>query len=468
MSSHALALGLSAFAYSLARRHSRHRAYAFGTWKVEVLGGYTRGSPRPSRPGRVAADEDHARWAAATPPTASIADPEAEDRPSYQQDLWHYTVGRMVDACAAAGIFPYYGPFGDIQDEVGCEAQFRAAYVMGCVGAWSLHPVQIGIAKRVFSPRSTRSPFAKRVLEAIPDGSGVHMLDGKMQDDATYKQAQRARRPGGRCWRRRTRSWPRPTVCPGVRRRKDKQEPSKEIVPVTPPKPDADDRAWSSRRNIGERDGAQGPRAVHGAAGRDRADLGARPAQHLARRGRPLRDRRALPRGDGQGARRPAGRAARAGEPGRERPDHRRRRGAAARAARAQGHVPRDRGVPRTPIDDHPSREEHVPGNAMDDPDEIAAFHDRCSDLMRALLQELARTPDQPRPFPQIEDDMGWPRRRIASVLGGVFTVRTRDFGGRRPYHFHDERQSASGRWGCGSIRCSPRRSRGRILSRGS
>lgn len=41
MSSHALALGLSAFAYSLARRHSRHRAYAFGTWKVEVLGGYT-------------------------------------------------------------------------------------------------------------------------------------------------------------------------------------------------------------------------------------------------------------------------------------------------------------------------------------------------------------------------------------------------------------------------------------------
>jgi len=117
-----------------------------------------------------------------------VADP-GEDRPSYQQDLWHYTVGRMVDACAAAGIFPYYGPFGDIQDEVGCEAQFRAAYLMGCVGAWSLHPVQIGIAKRVFSPDVDEVAFAKRVLEAIPDGSGVHMLDGKMQDDATYKQA---------------------------------------------------------------------------------------------------------------------------------------------------------------------------------------------------------------------------------------------------------------------------------------
>jgi cation diffusion facilitator family transporter len=41
MSSHTLALGLSAFAYSYARKQARHRAYAFGTWKVEVLGGYT-------------------------------------------------------------------------------------------------------------------------------------------------------------------------------------------------------------------------------------------------------------------------------------------------------------------------------------------------------------------------------------------------------------------------------------------
>ena len=119
-----------------------------------------------------------------------IADPDGDaDRPSYQQDLWHYTIGRMVDACAAAGIFPYYGPFGDIRDEIGCEAQFRAAYLMGCVGTWSLHPVQIGIAKQVFSPEVDEVLFAKKVLEAIPDGSGVHMIDGKMQDDATWKQS---------------------------------------------------------------------------------------------------------------------------------------------------------------------------------------------------------------------------------------------------------------------------------------
>ena len=83
----------------------------------------------------------------------------------------------------------------------------------------------------------------------------------------------------------------------------------------------------------------------------------------------------------------------------------------------------------------------------MDDPDQIAAFYDRCSDLMRELLDALADAPDTPRPFPAIEDSMGWPRRRIASVLGGVSHLRHTEFGGRRPYRFLGERQSASGRW---------------------
>ncbi len=117
-------------------------------------------------------------------------DPESpgENRVSAQQDLWHYSIARMVDACAATGILPFYGPFGDIKDTAGCETQFRAAFLMGCVGAWSLHPAQIEIAKKVFSPPPEEVRFARKVLEAIPDGRGVHMIDGKMQDDATWKQ----------------------------------------------------------------------------------------------------------------------------------------------------------------------------------------------------------------------------------------------------------------------------------------
>jgi len=109
-------------------------------------------------------------------------------RVSAQQDLWHYTMARMVDACAANGIYAYYGPFGDIKDELACEDQFRNAFLMGCVGAWSLHPAQIAIARKVFSPPAEEVLWAKRVLEAMGDGSGTAMIDGKMQDDATVKQ----------------------------------------------------------------------------------------------------------------------------------------------------------------------------------------------------------------------------------------------------------------------------------------
>jgi malyl-CoA/(S)-citramalyl-CoA lyase len=115
--------------------------------------------------------------------------PEAP-RPTAQQDLWHYTIARMVDACAGVGILPFYGPFGDIADLVACEDQFRNAFLLGCVGTWTLHPNQIGIAKRVFSPSPDEVKWAKRVIEALPDGSGAVMLDGKMQDDATFKQCQ--------------------------------------------------------------------------------------------------------------------------------------------------------------------------------------------------------------------------------------------------------------------------------------
>jgi malyl-CoA/(S)-citramalyl-CoA lyase len=110
------------------------------------------------------------------------------DRVIYQQDLWHYTIARMVDACAANGILPFYGPFGDIADTVACEDQFRNAFLLGCVGAWSLHPVQIAIAKRVFSPDPSDVAHARRVIDAMGDGTGALMLDGKMEDDASVKQ----------------------------------------------------------------------------------------------------------------------------------------------------------------------------------------------------------------------------------------------------------------------------------------
>ncbi len=118
------------------------------------------------------------------PPKGAIDGPRA----IFQQDLWHYTIARMVDACAANGIYPYYGPFGDITDVVACEDQFRNAFLLGCVGTWTLHPKQISIANRVFSPSVEDIRHARRVVAAMGDGTGAVMLDGKMEDDASLKQ----------------------------------------------------------------------------------------------------------------------------------------------------------------------------------------------------------------------------------------------------------------------------------------
>jgi len=109
-------------------------------------------------------------------------------RAIFQQDLWHYTIAKMVDACATHGIYPYYGPFGDIADVVACEDQFRNAFLLGCVGTWSLHPKQIAIANRVFSPSVEDIAHARRVVAAMGDGTGAVMIDGKMEDDASLKQ----------------------------------------------------------------------------------------------------------------------------------------------------------------------------------------------------------------------------------------------------------------------------------------
>jgi malyl-CoA/(S)-citramalyl-CoA lyase len=126
------------------------------------------------------------------PMYGTLADPgtdPAAPRAFAQGDLWHYTFARMVDACVSYGLKAFYGPFGDFSDTAACEAQFRNAFLMGCVGAWSLHPTQIEIARRVFTPDPAEAAFAEKILAAMPDGTGAVMIDGKMQDDATWKQA---------------------------------------------------------------------------------------------------------------------------------------------------------------------------------------------------------------------------------------------------------------------------------------
>ena len=131
---------------------------------------------------------------------------EGEQRRFSRQDLVHHTMGRMVDACAEYDLKPFYAPFGDFSDPQGCEAQLRSAFLQGCAGAWSLHPDQIEIAKRAFSPAAYEVAFAKRILDSMPDGSGAVMVDGEMHDDTTGSRPRIASISRG-SWRPRIRTW---------------------------------------------------------------------------------------------------------------------------------------------------------------------------------------------------------------------------------------------------------------------
>ena len=122
-------------------------------------------------------------------------------RPFFQQDLWHYTIARMVDACASHAIKAFYGPFGDFADPAACEAQFRNAFLQGCAGAWTLHPSQVDIARRVFSPDPGGSPLCL----AHPRGNARRQRrgDDRRQDagrcDLEAGEGHRRPRAGGGC-----------------------------------------------------------------------------------------------------------------------------------------------------------------------------------------------------------------------------------------------------------------------------
>ena len=73
--------------------------------------------------------------------------------------------------------------------------------------------MQIDIAKRVFSPEPADVEHAQRVIEAMGDGTGAMMIDGKMEDDASVKQC-KVVRPWPTSSRIATPSWPPPTASP--------------------------------------------------------------------------------------------------------------------------------------------------------------------------------------------------------------------------------------------------------------
>ena len=114
--------------------------------------------------------------------------------PDYPGDQWHDGLSRMLVACRAYGIRPIDGPFGDFNDPDGFLDGARRAAALGYEGKWAIHPSQIELANRVFSPPPEEVDRAHRIIaalaEAAAEGRGAAQLDGRMIDAASARMAE--------------------------------------------------------------------------------------------------------------------------------------------------------------------------------------------------------------------------------------------------------------------------------------
>lgn len=124
-----------------------------------------------------------------------LTDKDADGRRHYYwNDPWHYALSRMMVACRAYGLRPIDGPFGDFSDPDGYLAAAKRAAVLGFEGKWAIHPSQVELANKVFTPSEAEVTKAKRIVDAMKqaakEGKGAVSLDGRLIDIASIRQAE--------------------------------------------------------------------------------------------------------------------------------------------------------------------------------------------------------------------------------------------------------------------------------------
>ena len=114
--------------------------------------------------------------------------------PDYPGDQWHHGLSELVMTCRAYGLRAIDGPFGDFNDPDAYIAAAKRGAAIGIEGKWAIHPSQIELANKVFSPPESEVNKAKKILEeldkAAKEGKGAAQLDGRMIDAASARMAE--------------------------------------------------------------------------------------------------------------------------------------------------------------------------------------------------------------------------------------------------------------------------------------
>ena len=108
--------------------------------------------------------------------------------------MWHFALFKIVLTAHAYGLRAVDCPFGDFSDELGFNHAAKSSYTMGFDGKMLIHPSQITLSNKIFSPTEKEILEAKEILAqmklAEKKGKGAIAFNGKLLDIVSIKQAQ--------------------------------------------------------------------------------------------------------------------------------------------------------------------------------------------------------------------------------------------------------------------------------------
>jgi citrate lyase beta subunit len=113
----------------------------------------------------------------------------------YTGHIWHYPLFTIRNASAAAGLQAIDGPYALYTDTDGFLKSARLSKSLGFEGKWAIHPKQVELCNKVYTPSKEEIEIARKIVKAYEkaasEGLGAISIDGIMVDDATIKIAQR-------------------------------------------------------------------------------------------------------------------------------------------------------------------------------------------------------------------------------------------------------------------------------------
>ncbi len=109
---------------------------------------------------------------APAPDYAALTDDNGHGaRERHWNDLWHFSMARIANACRAYGLRPIDGPFSLIGDTDGLRAATRRAGALGFEGKMAIHPSQIETIHEVMTPSREQVEWANEIIAAMKLGA---------------------------------------------------------------------------------------------------------------------------------------------------------------------------------------------------------------------------------------------------------------------------------------------------------